>query len=521
MLKKLFKPITVGGATGILVVTSFISYAIGLLRDKIIAFHFGTSDLTDTYNASFLIPDALFNLFIAGALAAAFMPVFSEYLLKDKKEAFKVANTMLNSAILVIGLLSIISFIFMDQIISLSFSEATPAMQQDIINMTRMMLFSSVVFTISNTIGNVLMSYKHFLSYSLSPILYNAGIILGTIFLQDSIGIYSAAVGVLIGGIIHCLIRVVDLLFTDYKYKFEIEWKHPGFIEILKLMWPRALSLLCWQVNLYIYSVVGIRLMEGGLAAFNYARNIQSFAVSLFGISLATAIFPYLTSSASNKEMDVFTDKVQKTVQRILFFTIPSTVGLMMLSEPIIQLILGGGEFDDNSVRLTSLILFFFSLSIPFESLSHILSRAFYALKDTKTPMYINLVSMAIMAFCTIYLAPKYGIEWFPIGFTIGFFFFIFMCVILLARKLKDFKTKVFLTSIFKMLIANLVMAAVIQLSFNFQNYFPEKLFYLLQMIAGAASYFITAILLKCSEVSNISYVINRVLKRPTDNEKL
>ena len=324
MKKKFFKPIGIGSATALIAVTSLFSYAIGLFRDRIIAVNFGTTSATDTYNASFLIPDILFNLFIAGALSAAFLPIFTEYLVKDKKEAYRIANTMLTGAIILIGVLALIAFIFMPSIIPKIFSSLELESQKDIINMTRIMLGSAILFAISNTLGNILMSFKHFLAYSLSPILYNLGIILGIIFLHEEIGVYSASIGVLIGSALHCLVRIIDVTTTEYKYKPELSIKHPAFKKIIRLMIPKSISLIAWQVNLYIFAIVGMKILEGGLAAFHFARNIQSFAVSLFGIAFATAVFPFLATSVSKNLKEKFTQHVQKTMQRILFFTIPA-----------------------------------------------------------------------------------------------------------------------------------------------------------------------------------------------------
>ncbi|MBD3360882.1 hypothetical protein GF366_03720, partial [Candidatus Peregrinibacteria bacterium] len=336
MYRKIFRPVKIGGATALIAMTSFLSYAIGLIRDRIIATNFGTTAATDTYNASFLIPDMLFNLFIAGALTAAFLPMFSEYLVKDKKEAYKIANTMLTGATILISLLAVIAFIFMGKIVPVIFTTATPEMHENIINMTRLMLPSAVLFAISNTLGNILMSYKHFVAYAISPILYNLGIILGVIFLSEKIGIYSAATGVFIGATFHCIIRVIDTFMTDYKYRPKLQVRHPAFKKIIKLMIPKSISLIIWQINLYIFAVVGIKLIEGGLAAFHFARNIQSFAVSLFGIAFATAVFPYLTTAVSREDKKSYVDHIQKTTQRILFFTIPASVGIMILAKPLV-----------------------------------------------------------------------------------------------------------------------------------------------------------------------------------------
>ena len=235
MLKKVFTTSKAGKATALIAIASFFSYAIGLLRDRIIAINFGTTSATDTYNASFLIPDLLFNLFIAGALTAAFLPIFSEKLSKNKDDAFRVANIMLTTATITITILASLAYIFMPQLIAVSFSETPIQMQTDISNMTRLMLGSAVIFAISNTLGNILMSYKHFIAYAISPILYNLGIILGVIFLEGRLGIYSAATGVLIGALLHCSVRVVDTFYTGYRFRPSLDVKHPAFKKIIKL----------------------------------------------------------------------------------------------------------------------------------------------------------------------------------------------------------------------------------------------------------------------------------------------
>ena len=514
MSKKFFKPIAIGNATALISIASLLSYIIGLLRDRIIAVHFGTSSATDTYNASFLIPDMIFNLFIAGALAAAFLPVFSEYLVKDKKEAYKIANTMLTSAVILISFLAILAFIFMPQIIPFAFPGTESYMQQDIINMTRLMLGSAVLFAISNTIGNILMSYKHFISYAISPILYNLGIILGVIYLQDSLGIYSAAVGVLIGATLHCAIRVIDTLSTEYKFSFNTDFRHPGFKKIIKLMIPRSLSLIAWQINLYIFAIIGISIQTGGLAAFNFARNIQSFPVSLFGISFATAVFPYLTDAASKNDKKTYTEHIQKTIQRILFFSIPAAAAIMILAKPLVELILSGGVFDDESIRITSIILFFFAISIPFEAITHILSRSFYALHNTITPTIINIIGMIIIAGTTYFIAPIYGIEWFSIGFSIGMAFYMIVMIVLLRKHLYNFNFKSFRTSLGKTIIATGIMSIILLISTQLETIMLTKLAYILRIFLGAGAFFVTAISLKTEELASVKYIIDRLTKK-------
>lgn len=510
MPESVFKPTTAGKAAILLTLTTFFSYVIGLFRDRVIARHFGTSDITDAYNAAFLIPDFIFNFFIAGALSAAFLPVFSDYLNREKQEAFKIANSVLTGiAALVVGL-SMAAYILLPEIIPALFSEATPQIQIGIIKMTRLMLLSGIFFAISNTLGNILMSYKHFLSYSLAPIFYNLGIIGGILLLEEKFGIYSAAIGVVVGAGLHLLIRLMDTTKTDYKYQPQLDTKHPGFKKIIRLMIPKSISLIAWQVNLLLFAKVGIGMMEGSWSAFNYARNIQSFAVSLFGIAIATAIFPYLTDTVSSNNGRDYTSHIQKTLQKILFFTIPAAAGLMMLTRPIVELILGGGAFGESSIELTTLLLFFFAMSIPFESIAQILARAFYARQNTLTPMLINISTMAIIASITYFIAPKFGIQWFTIGFTIGFVFQVVASLIFLRKNLQGFNFKEFFSSCSRTIFATAIMLAIIAISEPLETIMRLKIAHMLRIIIGTSSFFLIAWLLKSPETAALKNLIHR-----------
>ncbi|MCK5343433.1 MAG: polysaccharide biosynthesis C-terminal domain-containing protein, partial [Candidatus Heimdallarchaeota archaeon] len=282
------------------------------------------------------------------------------------------------------------------------------------------------------------------------------------------------------------------------------------------LMIPKSISLIAWQLNLYIFAIVGMKIIEGGLAAFHFARNIQSFAVSLFGIAFATAVFPHLATAVSKGDKRAYTDHIQKTIQRILFFTIPAMIGVMILSGPLVDLILSGGIFEEKSIELTSLLLFFFAISIPFESLSHIFARSFYAVKNTVTPMIINVTTMILIASCSIFLAPRFGIEWFSIGFSVGFAFYVILMIIFLRKYMEKFDTKTFVLSLLKTIIASGIMAIVIMISQPLESIIAVKLSHILRIAIGAGSFFLIAFIIKSPEISSIRYILDRVFKKST-----
>lgn len=516
MAKRFFKSSGVGVAAALISITSLLSYVVGLLRDRIIAVHFGTSAATDTYNASFIIPDVIFNLFIASALMAAFLPIFSDRLKKNKEEAMEIANTVLTGAVLLVSFLSAVAFIFMPYIVPFLFQEADQNMVTDIVNMTRIILGSAILFSISNTLGNILMSYKHFVAYALAPILYNLGIIFGILLLHEQMGIYSAATGVVIGAGLHCLIRIIDTMGTGYRFRPQFSFLHPSFKKIIKLMIPKSLSLVAWQINLYVFAVVGMSIQTGALAAFIFAKNIQSFPVSLFGIAFATAVFPYLSNAASDRNGEAYTHHVQKTIQRILFFTIPAAAGIMVMAKPLVELILSGGVFGEESIMLTSLILFFFGLSIPFESVSHILARAFYSLKNTLIPTTINIAGMAIIALITYFVAPIYGVQWFSIGFTLGFAFYMVVMIVFLRKHLSGFNFGNFFKSFGKIIVSTAIMVAVVISTAILEESMPEKLSHMLRIGIGAVTFFAIAALLRSEELNSIKLLMKKIIPSKT-----
>lgn len=317
------------------------------------------------------------------------------------------------------------------------------------------------------------------------------------------------------GAVLHLLIRLIDVFATEYRYKPELNIKHPGFKKILKLMIPRSMGLIAWQLNLYIFAVVGMRMIEGGLAAFNFARNIQSFAVSLFGIAFATAVFPNLNAAISKGDKKEFTSNIQKTIHRILFFTIPASVGIIFMAKPITDLILGGGEFGEESLNLTSIILLFFAVSIPFESLTHLFARSYYAMKNTITPMIINVSSLTIIALTTIFVAPKLGIQWFSIGFTIGFTIYTILFVLLLSKHFEGFKLKEFMISLTKTIVSAGMMGTVLYFTKDLAiNEVPVKIIHVIRIGLGGATFLFFAYLMKAQELSSIKFILKKCLRK-------
>lgn len=406
----------------ILAITSVLSYAFGLLRDRALAGTFGATGLRDVYEASFIVPDFIFNLFLAGALVSAFVPVFTDLLTHKKdKEARELAGSLFTFGLLILLCVGVVTFFFAKPLAAIVGPGFSLEKQTELASLMRLMLLSPLLFLVSNLLGGMLISTERFLAYGLSPILYNLGIVGGAIFLTPYLGIRGVVVGTLVGAVFHMGVRVIGLwrgrlrLVPNFRVTPELK-------RVVLLMIPRVLGLTVGQIELWVFLAIGSTLGEGAVTVNNIARNFQSFPVSILGIAFATSLFPLLSKSGSVGNSIAYARDLRRGILLTLASVLPATALLYFFREQVITLFLGTGAFDSDAVKRTAVVLGVYALSIPAESLVHVLTRAFYALQNTLLPMIINFVAIAVSIATTITLTPRLGIVGIPTGFTVGAF---------------------------------------------------------------------------------------------------
>jgi len=458
-LSLVFRPFSSGGASVLLVLATLISYVAGLLRDILLSNYFGATGLTDAYNTSFWIPDMIYTLTTAGALSGIFLPIFRSIELKDKEEGARLAGSFLVLSQVLVLTVSVLAFIFMPWLIETFFQQADPLQVKDIVNMSRILLLSPIIFTISNTFGSILITFKHYLAYAFSAAFYNVGIIAGILLLHERFGIYSAVIGVVVGLSFHFGLRLID--FSKLDFKFNFVWWNPGIRKIIKLAVPKTFGLLVWQLSLWAYNAIGYGLVAGSISAFYYARNIQSFAVSLFGIALATSVFPFIVDLKEEGKTTELISKIESAFLQILVFTVPSAVGLALLDEEVVTVLLGRGAFDEVAIMMTAGVLFFFTFSIPFESLMHLLSRIYYAFHNTVIPVLINVLFLGINLGGSFYFSKIYGVKTFSVFFSVASFIQVTL-LLLFLRRFVSLRLKFMFVRVLKILAASLVMGVVV-----------------------------------------------------------
>ena len=381
---------------------SLVSRVLGIFRDRILASEFGAGDTLDIYYAAFRIPDLIFNLLVLGALSAGFIPIFTALLKKrgepgkrerlGTEEAWELASNILNILVISLIALTAVGIIIAPWFMGL----ITPGFEAEklklTVSLTQIMFLSPLFLGISSVFGGVLQSFKRFFIYSLAPIFYNVGIILGALFLVPVFGVYGLAAGVVIGAFLHMLIQMPAVFKLGFKHKWILNWKETNLVKIFRMMGPRTMSLAIAQINLVVLTIIASTLKSGSLSVFNLANNLQSFPIGIFGISYAVAAFPTLSARAFDREK--LKESFSGTLRQILFFIIPSTVLIMTLRAQIVRVILGSGHFDWEDTIMTMDTLAFFTIGIFAQALMPLLIRVFYARHDSRTPFYIGLFSV-------------------------------------------------------------------------------------------------------------------------------
>lgn len=454
-------------AAFVITVAGIFSNIMGLVRDRLLASTFGAGDTLDVYYAAFRIPDLIYNLLILGALSAAFIPVFTG--LRSKKdgedEAWQMTNGIMNLAILVIVIISVVCAISAPWIMKLITPGFSPEKMASVVLFTRIMFLSPLFLGISGIMGGVLTSMKHFLVYSIAPLLYNLGIIVGITVFVKFMGPIGLAWGVVLGAFMHMVLQYTTVRKLGFMHHWEIfkYWRNQNVRKVFTLMLPRMTGIAINQFNLMIITIFASTLASGSLAVFNFSQNLASVPLSLFGISFSIAVFPALSTYAARNEKENFVRAFSETFRQILFFVIPLSVFIIVLRAQIVRVILGAGKFDWNDTILTFQCLGILALSLFAQSAVQLLARSFYALQDTKTPFYIAITTEAVNILTVILLIDRVQILGLAIAVSLANVVQMFLLLFFLRARFDNLDDKNIVSSLSKIALASFVAGLGIQ----------------------------------------------------------
>ncbi len=457
---------SVAAAALIISLAGVASRLLGLFRDRILAGQFGAGDTLDAYYAAFRIPDLIYNLMIVGALSAAFIPVFTQLITEDKEEqAWKLSSGILSLQIIVTGILSVFLVIFSPQLMHLVTPGYSGEKMELTVLLTRIMFLSPFLLGISGIFGGILVSFKKFLIYSLAPIFYNFGIIIGAVFFVKYFGPIGLGFGVVLGALLHMLVQLPSVKFSGFHFKPSLKeaWQDQNVRKVLKLMLPRTLTIAVSQINFTIITIFASTLAAGSLAVFNFANNIQSAPLGLFGISFSIAVFPTLSALAAKKKKTEFIGAFAKTFSQILFFVIPVSVFLVVLRAQTVRVLLGSGKFNWDNTIFTYQTLGLLALSLFAQSLLPLLTRAFYALQNTRTPLYIAIVSELLNLCLVVILIKDFGVLGLAVAFSVSSVVNMLLLTIFLRKQVGNIGGREIGRSTLQIIVASLAGGAAAQ----------------------------------------------------------
>ncbi len=402
-------------------VAFILSNLTGLLRQILVANAFGTQADMEAFNAANRVAETLFALVAGGALASAFIPTFTSLLTKkDDKAAWKLASSIFNLILVVIAIASLIAAIFAPQVVRYILAPGfadQPAKEALTINLTRLMLPSAAIFALSGLVMGILNSYQKFFIPALAPAMYQIGMIFGVLVLSPNLGIYGLAWGVLLGALLHLLLQVPSLVRLEGGYTPTLGLKTPAVHEVARLMGPRLLGVAVVQLNFWINTRLASGQPEGSVTGIVVAFALMLMPQAAIAQSIAIAAMPTFSAQYALGKLAEMRHSLASSLRGVLLLSLPASLGLVLLRKPLIVLLYQRGEFDARSTELVAWALLWYAIGLVGHSVVEIVSRAFYALHDTKTPVFIGIGAMSLnVVFSYAFSALFFRVGWLPHG---------------------------------------------------------------------------------------------------------
>jgi putative peptidoglycan lipid II flippase len=404
----------------ILSVLTLAGYAMGLVRDRIFARTFGAGAELDAYNAAFVLPELALDVLVAGGLVAPFVPVFIGLKTEAGEAARAFGRTIFTLAIGVMVITAVLLFVFAPQTVELIAPGFGAEQRELYVELFRVMCVTSIIFAASIVLGEILVAERRFVTYGLAPLFYNGGIVLGTVLLAGRIGIFAAAVGAVVGALGHLGIRLIGISRTSFRPRPSLNVRTAGVGAFLRLMVPKMVSHPIEPLTFLYFTALASTLAPGSVSSVSFARNFQSVPVSLIGASFAIAAFPALSAAAAVGDRRTFSRVFGTNLATIALYSTAAAIGLFLFGGIAIRVLLGGGAFDEEDTLRTTSILAVFAISIPLESLTHLLSRGLYATRNTLLPTLASVSGFVATVLGAQALAPRIGLAAIPAAFALG-----------------------------------------------------------------------------------------------------
>lgn len=549
------KQTSVAKSAGIVSIAVMFSRVLGLAREIIFARFFGAGFLYDAYLVAFRIPNVLRDLFAEGALSAAFVKVFTDYQInKSEAEAWKLASLVLNALAVVLSVITIIGILFSRQFIDLIASDFSPEQAALATTLTQIMFpfillvaLAAVAMGVLNTKGIFGIPASASTVFNIVSIFFGLGLAYwlsggSWIIPKDPQAIpemsaqwamIGMAIGTLIGGAAQFLMQLPSLFRVGFRFTPALSFTDEGVKKVMRLMTPAILGTSAVQINVLIntFFVSGI---VGGVSWLGYAFRLMQFPIGLFGVAIGTASIPVLSRMASEGKFGDFRKTLSESLNLVFLMTLPSACGLIILGEPIIRLLYSRGAFKESDVPMTAYALAGYSIGLTGYAAIKILSPAFYALDDAKTPMIIAVCSIAVNALASFLfrnwlsnfgVSPEYPSGYGHVGVALATscvaLVNFFALILIMRKRIERLNGREIFTAFLKIALASAVMSVVCYFSYHFlhkqfngRNLLFKSIECFIPILLGGLTFVVMAKLLKVSEINKLYNALARKLRR-------
>jgi len=519
-------------AAGTVGALTFLSRILGLVRDVLIANFFGSGLSADAFFVAFRIPNLLRRLFAEGSFSVAFIPVFTEYLQKkSRQQAVELAQVVLTVMIFILTIVTVLGIIFSPiivRIIAPGFGSTGDKFALTVL-LTRIMFPYIFLVSLLALFMGILNSIKHFAAPALAPVFLNLGMIAALVFLvpwmkTPTVGL---AIGVLVGGVVQLAVQIPFLLNRGIRVGLKWRPNHPALKRIGALMLPTILGSAIYQINQLIGTLLASLLKEGSVSYLYYADRLVQFPLGVFAIAISTAVLPSLSRQAAHGDVQGLRGTLSHALRLTMFITIPAMIGLIVLREPIIRLLFQRGSFDAIATVMTARALLFYSFGLWAFAGLRVFVSAFYSLQDTKTPVKVAVGAMLLNIVFSIFLMNttlEHG--GLALALSLASSVQLLMLVFLLRKKLGSLEGRSVLISMARSFFASLIMAACIS-AFAFKVFAPAftggtfalTIGILAVVCVGLIIFFVSAKVLRCQELSDISVLVRKAGERRNRGE--
>lgn len=502
------------GAAAIVMAAYVSSRLTGLLRDVAISYRFGTGPELDAYYAANRIPDLIFQVVAGAAVASAFIPVYSSYLARDaREEGWAMLSTFFTLSVVILLPIVVLAMVVAPWIVPFLVPGFQPANQSLTVSLARIVLLAPIFFTVGCFATSVLNAHGRFFLAALAPTCYNLGIILGATIFGRWLGIQGLAGGALLGSVLFLAIQLPGLREIGVVFRPALNLRHPGVREVARLMGPRAIGLAVTQVN-FLVTVNLASAIPGGNSSLTYAWMLAMLPLGIFAMAISTAVFPSLAEQSAGDRQDELRQTLLQAMRFILYLTVPASIGLIVLSQPIVHLLYQRGQFTAESTAMTAGALRLYAAGLFGMATTEIVTRAFYALHDTATPVKVAAVGMVINLVLAVGLVQVLGENGLALATAVASTAEAALLLALAQRRISGLPARELIASALRSLGAALLMAAVVGALLTTAAPLGQPLGGLplvaSAVVIGTATYLAATVLFGSAEVTQLRQLLRR-----------